>query len=314
MFNSLADNRTFQPRLSTTIDVEEFMNNSSALSLQQKLAVFQFLTTGQLTILPPIHKFMCTVLTELELFHPQYVSETELKKLLNLPSVVQILQSKDYVTSKLYTVNIPTKFFCLIVEGCMEVKVGKDNLIFESHSFSHFGSQALMNVLEEPPLPEYRPDFSAWPSTNCLVVIITQQQYRTAYRASQSDRERSGAPSNPPITAEPQLVTSKDVFTVNWATAETLDAKEDSRSKHKSGLASVTRYLSRNKSGKNKTGNSKHGVRPYQNGCSDQHRLLSEEDDFSADEMQEGNHHDHKQNGKMEHEKWSSNVRTIIKN
>ena len=241
------------------------------------------------------------------------MSEIELKKLLNLPSVVQILQSTDYETTKLYTVNTPVKFFCLIVEGCMEVKVGKDNLVFESHSFSHFGSQTLMNVLEEPPLSEYRPDFSAWPSTNCLVVIIAQQQYRAAHQASQSDRGRSGALSNPSITAEPQLVHSKDVFTVDWVTAETLDAQEDSRAKRKSGLASVTRYLSR-KTGKNKTGNLKHGVLPYQNGYSDQHRLLSGDDDSSVDdEMEESNLHEH--NGRaVEHEKWSSSVRTIIRN
>ncbi len=207
-----------------------------------------------------------------------------LKRLLNQGIVVQTLYSKDYEVSKLYSTHIPAKFFCLIVEGCMAVKVGKDGLIFESRSFSHFGAQALMNALEETP-PEYRPDFSAWPSTDCLVVIITQQQYRAAHKASKFERERSNSQSHPAgdIIHSSE---SKDVFSTEWAKAETSDLLEVSKSQGVGGLASIGRYLSKHSDTGGK-GKLKQEDR-HQNGSQDHRKLLSSSSSSSsAMELQE---------------------------
>jgi len=231
------------------------------------------------------------VCLEVKPFHDSYVSPTVLKRLLGQTIVVQTLYSKDYETAKLYTIDVPAKFFCLILEGCMEVKVGKDGLIFESRSFFHFGMQALLNTLENP-IPDYRPDFSAWPSKDCLVVIITQQQYRAARKASTFEKERSSYQTRQSGSGEIQPVESKDYFTAEWAKAETSDFLEVSKSKGTGGLASIGRYLSRSTS-QDPGGRAK--VKPTASSSEsmpqDQRRLLSmssnEEVSFTSMELQE---------------------------
>ena len=174
----------------------------------------------------------------------------------------------------------------------MEVKVGKDGLIFESRSFFHFGMQALMNTQEDP-TPEYRPDFSAWPSTDCMVVIITQQQYRAACKASAFEKERSSYQNRSSSSGGIQPVESKDYFTAEWAKAETSDFLEVSKSKGTGGLASIGRYLSRSTSqdpsGKAKV--KKPAASPIEDMPQDQRRLLSmssnEEVSFTSMELQE---------------------------
>ena len=41
----------------------------------------------------------------------------------------------------------------LIIEGRIEANVGKEELIFESGSFTYFGLQVLMQLIEEPFTP-----------------------------------------------------------------------------------------------------------------------------------------------------------------
>ncbi len=210
----------------------------------------------------------------MEPFFPDYMSENQLKQLLNLPSVVQRLQAKDYGTTKLYRENTPAKFFCLIIEGSMSVEVGKDGLIFESHSFSHFGSQTLLNTVGENS-PEYTPDFNTWPATDCLVVIINQQQYKSSYDASKLE-QKSFKLSNS------RKVQSESIFAAESANCETADLREVSQSK-RGGLASIGKYLAR-KSSRSKNGRSTNGELDLMNGYTDHQRLLSSssnEDDQS---------------------------------
>lgn len=47
----------------------------------------------------------------------------------------------------------PIDFFMLIIEGRIEANVGKEELIFESGSFTYFGLQVLMQLIEEPFTP-----------------------------------------------------------------------------------------------------------------------------------------------------------------
>lgn len=52
----------------------------------------------------------------------------------------------------IFTQGKPVDFFVLILEGRVEVTVGKESLIFEGGPFTHFGLQALaQNVGFESP-------------------------------------------------------------------------------------------------------------------------------------------------------------------
>lgn len=129
----------------------------------------------------------------------------------------------------------------------MEVKIGVDGLIFESRSFSHYGAQSLLNTFQEPQ-PEYRPDFSAWPATDCLVVIVTQQQYIAICKASNFEKRKYSGGSNGGGGEEDGRMSTEpnDVFNDEWAKAESSDLLEASRSDCYSGLAPISKFLSKN--------------------------------------------------------------------
>ncbi len=143
----------------------------------------------------------------------------------------------------MYTSGNPADFFCLILEGCMEVEVGKDGLIFESHSFSHFGAQALTYAREEISM-EYKPDFTARPVSDCVVVLITKRQYMAARKASVFGGGKTilntppGGSGDGGGAADGGI--SKDVFKDEWAKAETTDSQAKS-----SGLDSIKKFLYR---------------------------------------------------------------------
>lgn len=47
----------------------------------------------------------------------------------------------------IYQQGKPVDFFVLILEGRVEVTVGKENLVFESGPFTYFGTQALVQTV-----------------------------------------------------------------------------------------------------------------------------------------------------------------------
>ncbi len=55
----VADNRTFKPRVTKSVDFGEFINSSVAISPQQKLAIFQFLSTGSYKPTVSISRVLC---------------------------------------------------------------------------------------------------------------------------------------------------------------------------------------------------------------------------------------------------------------
>lgn len=95
----------------------------------------------------------------------------------------------------LYTIGKPSNLFVLVIEGTVQVEVGHDKLQFPSRSFSHFGSRALMLVTEGDNL-EYIPDFSVEIKSDCRLLVVTQMQYRAAYRATRFERKRRKTPSS----------------------------------------------------------------------------------------------------------------------
>lgn len=173
------DNRSLKPRNVKDVDLGGLAATNSAtpmLTPHQSLAIFQFLTSA------------------VEPFSEEFISTSILKKLLQ-QEVVKLMTFDEDNPQLLYTIGKPSNLFVLVIEGTVQVEVGHDKLQFSSRSFSHFGSRALMLVTEGDNL-EYIPDFSVEIKSDCRLLVVTQMQYRAAYRATRFERKRRKTPSS----------------------------------------------------------------------------------------------------------------------
>ena len=95
----------------------------------------------------------------------------------------------------LYRINVPASSFTLVLEGHVEVEVGKEGMKFEAGPFHHFGVQAL--ELADSGSGDYVPDFAVRPVSNCLLLVISCNQYLDARKATKfqktKDQESSSA-------------------------------------------------------------------------------------------------------------------------
>lgn len=99
------------------------------ISPQLTLATFQYLTTS------------------VDAFKSDIISETILRRLLNQDVVHNIKckgKDKNDPSMFIYQQGKPADFFVLVLEGRVEVTVGRENLMFESGPFTYFGIQALV--------------------------------------------------------------------------------------------------------------------------------------------------------------------------
>eukprot|EP00094_Tigriopus_californicus_P003006 TCALIF_02895-PA protein Name:"Similar to CNNM2 Metal transporter CNNM2 (Homo sapiens)" AED:0.03 eAED:0.03 QI:0/0/0/0.5/1/1/2/0/940 len=108
------------------------------VSPQLVLAVFQYLATS------------------IEPFKGPYIMDSVLKKLLSLDIFREIKIKKEKSRRPEDELVIiqkgqPIDFFILIVEGRVEVNIGREELVFESGPFTYFGIQVLTQILQEPP-------------------------------------------------------------------------------------------------------------------------------------------------------------------
>ncbi|KAM3913453.1 metal transporter CNNM1 isoform 2-T2 [Leptodactylus fuscus] len=91
------------------------------------------------------HRFMAT---EIEPFKAPYLSEKILLRLLKHPNVIQELKfdEKNKRSSEhyLYQRNKPVDYFILILQGKVEVEVGKEGLRFENGAFTYYGVPAIL--------------------------------------------------------------------------------------------------------------------------------------------------------------------------
>uniref|UniRef100_A0A8C6ZDT5 Metal transporter n=1 Tax=Nothoprocta perdicaria TaxID=30464 RepID=A0A8C6ZDT5_NOTPE len=91
------------------------------------------------------HRFMAT---EVEPFKSPYLSEKILLRLLKHPNVIQELKydrkNKKALEHYLYQRNRPVDYFVLILQGKVEVEVGKEELRFENGAFTYYGVPAIM--------------------------------------------------------------------------------------------------------------------------------------------------------------------------
>lgn len=111
-----------------SIFAERSDNQHYHISPQLTLATYQYLSAS------------------VDLFKPDIISEQTLKRLLKQDIFLHIKKSKDKKDHSIYIYQQgkAVDFFVLILEGRVEVTVGKENLIFEAGPFTYFGLQALI--------------------------------------------------------------------------------------------------------------------------------------------------------------------------
>ncbi|XP_074092293.1 metal transporter CNNM1 [Macrotis lagotis] len=94
------------------------------------------------------HRFMAT---EVEPFKSLYLSEKILIRLLKHPNVIQELKfdekNKKAPEHYLYQRNRPVDYFVLLLQGKVEVEVGKEGLRFENGAFTYYGVPAIMTTV-----------------------------------------------------------------------------------------------------------------------------------------------------------------------
>ncbi|CAJ0953994.1 unnamed protein product [Ranitomeya imitator] len=94
------------------------------------------------------HRFMAT---EIEPFKAPYLSEKILLRLLKHPHVIQELKfdekNKRSCDHFLYQRNKPVDYFILILQGKVEVEVGKEGLRFENGAFTYYGVPAILTAV-----------------------------------------------------------------------------------------------------------------------------------------------------------------------
>jgi len=134
-----------------------------------------------------------------------------LKKLLQQNVVKNVTYDED-TPHLLFANGKPANMFVLVIEGNVQVEVGKDRIQFSSRSFSHFGARALMHVIEGGPL-EYIPDFTVEIKSDCHLLVVTQMQYRAAYRATQFERDAR-------MTSSSDRESITDPFKREWMRAQ----------------------------------------------------------------------------------------------
>ncbi|XP_078589018.1 metal transporter CNNM4-like isoform X15 [Branchiostoma floridae x Branchiostoma japonicum] len=85
--------------------------------------------------------------TSIDLFKPELISETVLRRLLQQDVVVDLklkVEQKDSTSNNIYTNGKPADYFVLILQGRVEVRAGKEGLTYETGPFTHFGEAAIV--------------------------------------------------------------------------------------------------------------------------------------------------------------------------
>ncbi|XP_052863560.1 unextended protein [Anopheles cruzii] len=179
------------------------------ISPQLTLATFQYLTTT------------------VDAFKSDYVSDTILRRLLNQDIVHHIKfkgKEKNDARTSIITRGTQLDYFVLILEGRVEVTVGKENLIFESGPFTYFGVQALTqnvgyDIAVDTPQQimgslqslnrdaslrhTFIPDYTVKAVTEVLHLQISRNLYLAAKRATLMERsQRMGSDQMDPLDAE----------------------------------------------------------------------------------------------------------------
>ncbi|KAH8421235.1 hypothetical protein KR009_006129, partial [Drosophila setifemur] len=161
------------------------------ISPQLTLATFQYLSTA------------------VDAFKKDVISEPILRRLLNQDVFHNIKtkgKSKDDPSLYIFTQGKAVDFFVLILEGRVEVTIGKEALMFESGPFTYFGTQALVpNVVTDSPTQmgslqslnmdskirqSFVPDYSVRAISDIIYIGIKRVLYLTAKKATLLEKSR----------------------------------------------------------------------------------------------------------------------------
>ena len=88
--------------------------------------------------------FDCNYYTAVAPFRNELVSDAALHRLLKCNIMVDLKLNSAFPSSQLiYEMGKPVDYFVMILEGRVQVSVGKEHLIFEGGPFMCFATQAL---------------------------------------------------------------------------------------------------------------------------------------------------------------------------
>ncbi|XP_076614027.1 metal transporter CNNM3 isoform X2 [Chaetodon auriga] len=194
------------------------------------------------------HRFLSR---EVEHFSPGRVSEKVLFHLLRHPSVNQEVHfdpnNRLSAGHYLYTRNHPVDYFILLLQGRVEVEIGKEGLKFENGAFTYYGVSALTlpsSVHQSPVSTQrhsprdpfesaeatspssYCPDYTVRALTDLQLIRVTRLQYLNALMAS-----RVGQSPDPPEikilpNSQTKLLNDRNTtqeFPVNFSFFDTIE-------------------------------------------------------------------------------------------
>ncbi|CAL1679730.1 unnamed protein product [Lasius platythorax] len=182
-----------------TMFAEKKENQRIHISPQLTLAMFQYLSTT------------------VDTFKPDIISEPILRRLLKQDIIYHVKvksreKAKTDPAAIIYQQGKAVDYFVLILEGRVEVTVGKENMMFESGPFTYFGSQALtanIGIAESPTNANpqtvgsiqsvnldsmlrhtFIPDYTVRAVTEVFYVKVKRSLYLAAKRASLLERRQ----------------------------------------------------------------------------------------------------------------------------
>uniref|UniRef100_A0A8D3CV75 Metal transporter n=1 Tax=Scophthalmus maximus TaxID=52904 RepID=A0A8D3CV75_SCOMX len=194
------------------------------------------------------HRFLSR---EVEHFSPGRMSEKVLFHLLRHPSVNQEVHfdpsNRLSPGHYLYTRNHPVDYFILLLQGRVEVEIGKEGLKFENGAFTYYGVSALTlpsSVHQSPVSTQhhtprdpfesadatspssYCPDYTVRALTDLQLIRVTRLQYLNALMAS-----RVGQSPDPPEikilpNSQTKLLNDRNTtqeFPVNFSFFDTIE-------------------------------------------------------------------------------------------
>ncbi|KAK1883592.1 Metal transporter CNNM3 [Dissostichus eleginoides] len=181
------------------------------------------------------HRFLSR---EVSHFSPGRVSEKILFHLLRHPSVNQEVHfdptNRLSAAHYLYTRNHPVDYFILLLQGRVEVEIGKEGLKFENGAFTYYGVSALTLPSSDPfesadatSPSSYCPDYTVRALTDLQLIRVTRLQYLNALMAS-----RVGQSPDPPEikilpNSQTKLLNEKNTtqqeFPVNFSIFDTIE-------------------------------------------------------------------------------------------
>merc|ERR1712080_669766 len=148
------------------------------VTMQVAQAVFQYLTTS------------------VDLFSPEHLTPRCLKKILN-EDVYRNYKINVDTNEPLMERGKSCNYFVLIIEGRVQVQIGKEEHEFESGPFTFYGKQVLEQALSSVPQDRtdenrsrklspgsWLPDYTLVPLTDLLYAKIDRNTYITAVKAS----------------------------------------------------------------------------------------------------------------------------------